>query len=466
MNHCNPGDFGVNFLASPSRREFMRLGAHGAAATALWLTLGGQARAAADVSGYKALVCLYLVGGNNGFNMLVPTTSAGYSVYAASRSNLAIPQASLLALNGTASDGYAYGLHPSMAATQALFNAGHVAILGNVGTLVQPTTLAQAKAESVTLPRQLFSHLDQSTEWMTSLPDQSTRTGWAGRMADVLVQQGFAPKLAVNLTLDGSNYWQEGNVTQPYPVSAGGAPTLKVTEDPYYRDGARQQAAQALLALARADANLMTAEFANLLVSSANKVAIVNNALTAAGTLSTPFPAIANDGDLGQQLNQVALTIKAHAALDARQIFFVQMGGFDTHDDELATQASLLNIVSSNLNAFSNAMNEIGMQNNVTLFTMSEFGRSLGSNGNGSDHAWGSHHLIMGGAVHGGYYGRMPDLALDGADDVGDGRVLPSTSTDQYGATLARWFGIDDAQLDTVFPNLAHFPTRTLGFLG
>jgi uncharacterized protein (DUF1501 family) len=462
----NDDNFGVNFLASPSRREFMRLGVHGAAATALWLTLGGQARAAADVSGYKALVCLYLSGGNNGFNMVVPTTTAGYNTYAATRINLALPQASLLTLNGTASDGYAYGLHPSMAATQALFNAGHVAILGNVGTLVQPTTLAQAKAESVTLPRQLFSHLDQTTEWMTSLPDQATRTGWAGRMADALVRQGYAPRLAINLTLDGSNYWQEGSLTQPYPVSQGGAPTLGVTEDIYYRDGTRQQAALDLITQGRASANLMTAEFANLLVSAANKVTIVNNALASAGTLTTPFPAIANDGDLGQQFSQVALTIKAHAALDARQIFFVQIGGFDTHQDELATQASLLNIVSSNINAFSNAMNEIGMQNNVTLFTMSEFGRSLGSNGSGSDHAWGSHHLIVGGAVHGGYYGTMPDLALDGASDVGDGRVMPSTSTDQYGATLARWFGLDDAQLDTVFPNLAHFSTRNLGFLG
>ncbi|HTY03993.1 MAG TPA: DUF1501 domain-containing protein, partial [Rhodocyclaceae bacterium] len=377
----NDDSFGTDFLASPARRDFMRLGLRGSAAAALWLTLGREAFATADTSGYKALVCLYLVGGNNGFNMVVPTTTAGYNVYAASRSNLAIPQASLLPLNGTASDGYAYGLHPSMAATQALFNAGHVAILGNVGTLVQPTTLAQAKAESVTLPRQLFSHLDQTTEWMTSLPDQATRTGWAGRMADALVQQGFAPRLAINLTTDGTNYWQEGNLTQPYPVSAGGAPVIGVTEDIYYRNGTRRQAALDLIAQARADSNLMTAEFANLLVSSGDKVTIVNNALAGAGTLATTFPTFPDDWDLGTQLQQVALTIKAHAALDARQIFFVQVGGFDTHQDELATQASLLNVVSSNINAFSNAMNEIGMQNNVTLFTMSEFGRSLGSNG-------------------------------------------------------------------------------------
>lgn len=459
-------NFGPHFLMSPSRREFMQLGLRGSAAAALWLTLGSQARAAADTGGYKALVCLNLVGGNNGFNMVVPTTSAGYNVYATSRSNLAIPKASLLSLNGTASDGYAYGLHPSMAATQTLFNAGHVAILGNVGTLVQPTTLDQAKTEAVPLPRQLFSHLDQSTSWMTSLPDQATRTGWAGRMADALVQQGFTPKLAVNLTLDGTNYWQEGNVTQPYPVSPWGAPVLGSIEDIYYRDGTRQQAVMDLIAQGSASGNLMTAEFANLLITSGNKVTTVTNALNAAGSIATQFPSFGNDWDLGQQLAQVALVIKAHAALDARQIFFVQMGGFDTHNDELDSQAALLTALSANLSAFWTALNEIGMQNNVTLFTMSEFGRSLGSNGNGSDHAWGNHHLILGGAVKGGYYGTMPDLAIDGASDVGDGRVLPTTSTDQYGATLARWFGIDDAQLTTVFPNLANFPTRNLGFLG
>lgn len=456
----------LDHLGQPSRREFLRASARGGAATALWLTLGGTARAAVDTSDYKALVCLYLVGGNNGFNMVVPTTTAGYASYAKSRTNLALTQASLLPLVGTASDGYTYGLHPSMGAVQTLFNAGHIAIAGNVGTLVQPTTLAQAKAASVTLPRQLYSHLDQTTAWMTSLSNQTIRTGWAGRLADVLAQQGFSPKLAVNLTLAGSNYWQEGNTTQPYTMNTGPASRLSVTNDGAYRGGVRQAMAQAFIDQARSGSNLLMAEFANLLVSADAKVDIVNNAINAAGDLATTFPTITADWGLGEQLHQVARTIKAHASLDTRQVFFVRLGGFDTHNNELATQASLLSIVSANLDAFWKALNEIGAQNKVTLFTMSEFGRTLGSNGDGSDHAWGNHHVVLGGAVQGGWYGRMPDLSLGGADDVGQGRILPTTSTDQYGATLARWFGVDDANLGTVFPNLGNFSAQTLAFMG
>jgi uncharacterized protein (DUF1501 family) len=461
MSQHHPDPFDL-----PSRRDFLRMGARGGAAAAMWLTFGRPAQAAVSVSDYKALVCLYMIGGNNGFNMVVPTTSAAYATYAASRTNLAIPQASLLALNGTASDGNAYGFHPSMAAAQSLFNAGHMAVVANVGTLVQPTTVAQAKAASVTLPRQLFSHLDQTTAWMTSLPNQLSRIGWAGRLADVMAQQGFSPALGVNLTVAGNNYWQSGSTTQPYALSTGDAARLEVTSDASYRSGARQSIAQSFITQASGGGNLLMAEFANLLVSADAKVDIVNNALNAAGDLTTTFPSMTADSGLGSQLHEVARVIKAHASLDARQIFFVQIGGFDTHNTELATQASLLSVVNANLSAFWNALNEIGAQNNVTLFTMSEFGRTLGSNGDGSDHAWGNHHLVLGGAVQGGWYGTMPSLAVGGADDVGQGRILPSTATDQYGATLARWFGVDDASLLTVFPNLANFPTRTLSFMG
>lgn len=449
-----------------SRRDFMRLAAQGTAAATTWLTLGGATSANVDTSGYKALVCIYLAGGNNGFNMVVPTTNAAYATYAASRSNLALAQGELLPLNGRASDGNAYGLHPMMSEVQSLFNAGRVAILGNVGTLVQPTSVAQARAASVPLPRQLFSHLDQQTEWMTSLPDRADRTGWAGRIADLYVQQGYAPRLAVNITIGGSNYWQEGSRTQPYTLGAGGAPVLSVTANNFFRGGTRAQAAQALIDQAAADANLMTAEFANIEISAASKVAVVNTAFSANGDIATTFPSFPGDSGLGTQLRQVARAIKARTSLDSRQIFFVRIGGFDTHNAELATQNSLLRILSANISAFWTAMNEVSAQDDVTLFTMSDFGRSLGSNGDGSDHAWGNHHLIMGGAVRGGYYGAMPNLTVGGPDDVGQGRILPSTSTDQYGATLTRWFGVPDGELNTVFPNLRGFSTRTLPFLG
>jgi uncharacterized protein (DUF1501 family) len=194
---------------------------------------------------------------------------------------------------------------------------------------------------------------------------------------------------------------------------------------------------------------------------------LVNNALGAAGDVATPFPSFPGDSGLGSQLHEVARCIKAHTQIgDNRQIFFVQLGGFDTHNGELASQASLLNILSKNLNAFWTAMGEVGMQNNVTVFTASDFGRSLGSNGDGSDHAWGNHHLVLGGAVKGGYYGTMPNLTVEGPDDIGAGRIVPTTSTDQYAATLANWFGVADTNLNAIFPNLANFGARrNLGFL-
>jgi uncharacterized protein (DUF1501 family) len=301
---------------------------------------------------------------------------------------------------------------------------------------------------------------------MTSLPDQATRTGWAGRIADLLARQGYTANLGVNLTVGGSNYWQEGQITQPYAVGTDGAPVLSVTNNGFYRGGARQQAANDLIQQGSRDSNLLVSEFANLLTGAARKVTIVNNALAAAGDLNTPFPAFNGDSDLGKQLHAVARLIKARAALDSRQLFYIELRGFDTHNNELATQQSLLNILSENLNTFWTALTEIGVQNDVTLFTTSDFGRTLSSNGDGSDHAWGNHHLIMGGGVVGGFYGTMPDLALGGTSDVGNGRVLPTTSTDQYGSTLAKWFGITDPDLSTVFPNLGNFPTRTLAFLG
>ncbi len=449
---------------SYSRRDVLRFGAYGAATSAMWLTLGGSSAPNIDSSGYKALVCVYLAGGNNGFNMIVPTSRKLYDVYARSRTNLALPMEQLLPLNGEASDGFSYGMHPAMSEARDLFNAGHIAVMGNVGTLKQPTKLSDARAGAA--PLQLFSHLDQQTEWMTSLPNETSRVGWAGRIADLYVQQGLNAKLAVNIAVGGSNYWQEGASTQPYTLSPGEIAMLKVTNNENYRGGARRRVALDLLQQGSADSNLMVAQFANIELLAASKAGIARSALNNAGDFTTPFPFDRVNSGLNEQLHQVARTIKAHAALDTRQIFFVQLNGFDTHNGELSTQQDLLGILSANMKSFWMAMNEIGIQNDVTLFTMSEFGRTLSSNGDGSDHAWGNHHLVMGGAVQGGFFGTMPDLALDGADDVGAGRILPSTSTSQYGATLTRWFGVPDAQLNTVFPDLANFPTRTLPFLG
>jgi uncharacterized protein (DUF1501 family) len=455
-----------------TRREFLHFGARTLASSAMLSTLGGLQRVlagSANTTGYKALVCLYMYGGNDGFNWFVPLTPAGYSTYANTRTSLALAQNTLLPLNGTASDGYTYGIHPSCPEIQKLFNSKNIAVLCNVGTLVQPTTPALAQS-GTNLPSQLFSHLDQQTLWQTSIANSPARYGWAGRVADVYSGQGYSSQLNMNINVGVANYWQQGQQTNPYVLGTGGAPILDDTSNSSYRNGLRAQTAAALLGQAVNDPNLMVAQYAAIQNSAAAKVTIVNNALGAAGDLTTAFPSYPNDSDLGAQLHEVARVIKAQPQIgDARQIFFVSMNGFDTHNSELSNQAPLLQIVSANLNAFWTAMGEINMRSNVTLFTASDFGRTLGSNGNGADHAWGNHHVIMGGAVQGGqYYGTMPTLTIGGPNDFGPGlgQMIPTTSTDQYAATLANWFGVASNDLDTVFPNLGNFSTPTLGFLG
>jgi uncharacterized protein (DUF1501 family) len=305
---------------------------------------------------------------------------------------------------------------------------------------------------------------------MTAYPQSMNRYGWAGRIADVLTAQGNAAKLAFNVDIGGTNYWQAGQTTNPYVLGTSGAPATSIFNNPYYRNGARAQIAQNLLTQAGSDPNLLVSQHAAIWQSAVAKVGLVNNALAAAGDLTTVFPsasAAGNDWGLSQQLHEVARVIKAQSQIgDARQMFFVQMGGFDTHDNELTTQSSLLGYVSSYVNAFWNGMIEIGQQNNVTLFTMSDFGRTLSANNDGADHGWGNHHMVLGGAVQGGkFYGSMPSLVIGGANDFGLGRMVPTTSADQYAATLASWFGIAPTDLATIFPNLSNFSTTNLGFL-
>lgn len=455
------------------RREFLRMSTGTLLSTAMLSTMGGLQRvlaATADSSGYKALVCLYMTGGNDGFNWIVPQTAAAYSNYASVRTNLALPASSLLNLNGAAGDGNVYGLHPACPELQALFNSGKAAILGNVGTLIAPTTPAQARAGSVAVPPQLFSHIDQSTQWQTSIPNSPLRYGWAGRIADLYTAQGADPVLSMNINIGGANYWQQGATTNPYVVGINGAAILNDTNNSSYRGGLRQQAAASILKLASADSNLMVAQMAAIQTSAASKVGTVNKAYSAAGDLTTKFPALNQDNNLGMQLHQVARLIKAQSQIgDTRQIFFVNLGGFDTHQNQLIGQATLLPVISQNIHAFWLAMGEIGMQNNVTLFTASDFGRTLTSNGSGADHAWGNHHMIVGGAVQGGkYYGKMPSLKIGGSDDLGNtnGQMVPTTSTDQYAATLAAWFGVSSSYLPTLFPNLGNFATSNVGFMG
>jgi uncharacterized protein (DUF1501 family) len=413
---------------------------------------------ASNPADYKALVCVFLFGGNDANNMVVPFDTKGYANYAGLRADLALAQNTLLPLTPLPN----FALHPSLPDIQALFNSGTAAIVANVGTLTQPTTRTEYLAGS-SVPSNLFSHPDQQLEWQNAAADGTTATGWAGRISDVLAGSYNAGAAVPMITsVDGDTLFCNGISTTPVSVSPGNVGGATCSEGA--ECSARQTAAQSLITF-NTGVSLITAD--DQITSNAYTYSAVLTAATASvAPLKTVFPA--NNG-LAAQLQQVAEIIQVRAALGVqRQIFFCGIGNFDTHSDQLALQASLLSGISPALAAFHSATIELGVQSDVTTFTMSDFARTFQPNSNtGSDHAWGSHHIVMGGAVKGGQmYGTFPTLALGGPDDSGsNGRWVPSTGSAQYAATLATWFGVPANQLATVFPNIATFATSNLGFV-
>jgi len=456
-----------------SRRSFLRALAAGGMACAFARTPGTAfAQVAGDdsLADYKALVCVFLFGGNDSWNMLVPSSDAEYAVYAASRQNLAVPQASLLPLDLAVPDasGWTFGLHPAMPELAALVNTRRAAFVANVGPLLAPTTLEQYQGRSVALPPQLFSHNDQRSQWNSLKGTSSTKSGWAGRIADLFGPSLTQQQLALNVSLAGEVQLQAGETSVPCAIGAAGPKPFDGLSNGSSRRGAFEGIAEAryesLYEQAFADVYLRALRFSDSLEAAL------------AGTPEFPSLPGGSGADLSKlaiQLRTVAKLIAAREGLQmSRQIFYVAAGSFDTHDNQNAKHPELLASVSDALARFDAALQQLGVDRQVVTFTQSDFGRTLTSNGDGTDHAWGGVQVVTGGVAAGGrVFGEYPLLRLgasrgaDRADDVGGGRFIPTLSSDQYAATLATWFGVADADLATIAPNIGNFPLRDLGFL-
>ncbi len=454
-----------------SRRAFLRdtlrsvtaLGAAGAMAKF------GEMNAMAAGSGYQALVCIFLGGGNDGHNTVVPITTAqqNYSLYQQARGGLAIPQGALLPIANGADT---YGLHPSLVEIQGLYNQGKAAVLANVGMLVQPLTRAQyLNPNGIPIPSQLFSHSDQTGQWQTAIPTGLGTSGWGGRITDALQSNNAGAVFPPIASVGGCGLFctgaQTSPATVPPPYSGQGTGTGMSTLGGLVSGSSTASGMQQLLTF---DNGLLLVQAGNGIVTNGNNYANTLTSLLTTNKIKTAFPA---NNPLAAQLQTVANVMSVQGQLGlSRQIFFCQLGGFDTHSQQTETQTPLLQQLSQAVNAFYSTLNlELGIAQNVTTFTASEFGRTLSPSGSdGSDHAWGNHHFIIGGGVAGGQiYGSFPSLVLGGSNDANSrGTLIPTTSVDQYGSTLAQWFGVSAANLPTVFPNIGNFSSNKLGFLG
>jgi uncharacterized protein (DUF1501 family) len=421
--------------------------------------LNAFAQTAAPASGYKALVCVFLFGGNDANNMLVPFDATSYGNYARLRGAMAIPQNQLLQLTSLPD----FSLHPSLPEITQLVDSGAAALIANVGTLVEPTNRADFAAQ-LKLPANLFSHSDQQLQWQNAAQSATTNTGWAGRMSDLL-GSSFNPSASIPMitTVAGDTLFCDGRLTTPLAVSPGDVAGVTCGEGAA-ECNQRAEVAQSFLSFA---SGLSLVQADNVISQNANRYAgVLTEAVSAAPPLATVFPA---NNPLATQLQQIAQLLQVRSSFRVnRQIFFAGVGNFDTHANQFAQQTLLLSQFSSALSAFYQATQELGIASEVTTFTMSDFSRTFQPNSNsGTDHGWGSHHIVLGGAVRGAkLYGTYPTLALAGPDDSGaNGRWIPSTASVQYASTLASWFGVGAAQLNLIFPGLSAFGSTNLGFV-
>lgn len=466
-----------------TRRDFLRNSACalGSFALASSLDTFGVVHALTPqaATDYRALVCVFLNGGNDGNNMFLDLNQ--YNVYSTARNTaqLAIPQASFLPVSPVS--GGSFGFHPSMPELQNLFNQGKLAMLCNNGPLVEPLTRTTYQNGTGKKPLQLFSHSDQVGLYSTAIADSVSQTGWGGRLADKTLGLNSGASFPSNISIAGVNLFLTGVDTRQLAVADSGtslANVLQLNNAPGATTAEINSRTASFNELRTFDTNLKLIKAASDVRSSSIQT---DNALSSVNpVLNTPFPNPSTS--LSRQLLQVARLIKASTDPTAginmkRQIFFVQIGGFDTHSAQLNGQGGLLTQLSQAINAFYNATVELNLQDKVTLFTMSDFSRTLQPSGTGaaqvgSDHAWGNHQMIVGGAVLGHtIYGTFPNITPGGPNDTDGGtsprgRWIPTTSIEQYAATLASWYGLSSADLSAVFPLISHFSSSNLGFLG
>ena len=449
------------------RRSFLRhAGAlAGTAALSQLGMLAARTSLAAPSNDYKALVCIFLYGGNDANNMIVPIDSQGYANYAKTRSYLALPQDDLLPL-GLAGGSAEYGLHPALPGLASLWTAGNLAVVANVGPLVQPLTKAQYLSTTSVKPESLFSHIDQQHEWQSSIASTSgSNSGWGGRLSDALASLNAGSSIPPMISTGGNNLFVTGAASQALVIPTSGSFGLAG----FANNGADAARRSALVQLLSVDQSVnLDQAAANIMTSALSSSAALNPILTKTdATLQARFGGLT--GNFAAQMLGIAKVIEARATLGAsRQVFLATLGSFDTHTDQLDQQQNLFAELDAGLTAFHGAMADIGAGPNVTSFTLSDFSRNfLPNTGGGTDHAWGSHPLVIGDAVKGGtMYGTMPTLELSGPDDASDlGRWIPTIAVDQFAATLSAWFGADAAALAAVLPNLSAFTPATLGFI-
>ncbi|MEM7102731.1 MAG: DUF1501 domain-containing protein [Bacteroidota bacterium] len=402
---------------------------------------------------YRALVCVMLGGGNDSFNMVAPVSNEHYTEYAATRTNMALPQASLLNLNALTYNEKNLGFHPALPQLQSLYDQGKIAVVCNVGTLVQPTT-KNDYFNSNNLPFGLFSHIDQDQQWQTSVPQTTSPTGWGGRLADLVQSANTNQDISMNISLSGKNIFQLGEMASEYSILPTGTGSLGINGYGGLQmfDQIRTAAVDSLMEKQYQD--IFKKTYAETVSASQNTHELFSAAVSGS-TLNTAF----SNNELSQRLKMVARTINVRQQLGvSRQTFFIRFDGFDNHDELLNNHTALMQAVNAGLSEFQAALAEMGVENDVTTFTISDFARTLTSNGNGTDHAWGGNVLVMGGKVNGqDIYGAYPSLALNSDIEVGGGVIIPQISTDEYFAELALWYGVSSSDLALLFPNIGNF---------